>query len=202
MKEIDKDRSGKIDKKEMKAALEKMGIKGVSMKVVKAVIKSVDPNGGGELAYKDLLPMLKEPRGAAKKKKKEAQSEQKKKEEEAKKEEAKRAEAPEEENVMKPAEDSQNASEAKETDEGGKETKSVEPSEETLENQAQDTGEGNEDNASPEENPKKPPARKPSLSRQVSTTKLDSCDLSHVESTDHAVALIWNRMHAYMVRQH
>ena len=38
--------------------------------------------------------------------------------------------------------------------------------------------------------------RKPSLTRRVS--KLDDCDLAHVESTDQAVALVWNRMHAYM----
>lgn len=63
-KEIDKDRSGKIDVDEFIAALERMGIQGVTKKVAKAVIKTVDPNGDGQLEYKEILPMLKEPKKA------------------------------------------------------------------------------------------------------------------------------------------
>jgi Ca2+-binding EF-hand superfamily protein len=62
-KEMDKDRSGKIDVTEFIAALERMGIMGVKKKVAKAVIKTVDPNGDGQLEYKEILPMLKAPRG-------------------------------------------------------------------------------------------------------------------------------------------
>jgi len=61
-KEMDKDRSGKIDVDEFIAALERMDIKGVNKKVAKAVIKTVDPNGDGQLEYKEILPMLKAPR--------------------------------------------------------------------------------------------------------------------------------------------
>jgi len=61
-KEIDKDRSGKVDADEFMAALERMEIKGVTKKLAKAVIKTVDPNGDGQLEYKEILPMLKEPR--------------------------------------------------------------------------------------------------------------------------------------------
>ena len=62
-KEMDKDRSGKIDVTEFIAALDRMGITGVKKKVAKAVIKTVDPNGDGQLEYKEILPMLKAPRG-------------------------------------------------------------------------------------------------------------------------------------------
>jgi Ca2+-binding EF-hand superfamily protein len=62
-KEMDKDRSGKIDADEFIAALERMGIRNVSKKVAKAVMKTVDPNGDGQLEYKEILPMLKAPRG-------------------------------------------------------------------------------------------------------------------------------------------
>jgi Ca2+-binding EF-hand superfamily protein len=61
-KEMDKDRSGKIDTVEFIAALERMEIRGVKKKLAKAIIKTVDPNGDGQLEYKEILPMLKEPR--------------------------------------------------------------------------------------------------------------------------------------------
>ncbi len=117
LQEIDKDRSGKIDKKEFKAALEKMGIEGVSLKVCKAVMKSVDPNGDGELEYKEILPLLKAPR-----------------------------------NKKQPKEDEKTTTKKK----------------------------------------------GPPPTRRLSTTKLEGCDLGRAESTEQAVALIWNRMHAYM----
>jgi len=65
-KEIDKDRSGKIDADEFKAALVKMGIEVPKKKVIKAIMKTADPNGDGELEYKELLAVLKQPVGAAK----------------------------------------------------------------------------------------------------------------------------------------
>ena len=58
-KEIDKDRSGKIDVDEFMSALERMGILGVDKELAMAVMKSVDPNGDGQLEYKEILPVLK-----------------------------------------------------------------------------------------------------------------------------------------------
>ena len=60
---MDIDRSGQIDANEFMAALDRMGITGVKKKVAKAVIKTVDPNGDGQLEYKEILAMLKAPRG-------------------------------------------------------------------------------------------------------------------------------------------
>jgi len=61
-REIDKDKSGKINAEELVVALEHIGVANVSMKVTKAVIHTIDPNGDGELEYKEIAPMLKEPR--------------------------------------------------------------------------------------------------------------------------------------------
>jgi len=61
-REIDKDKSGKINADELIVALEHIGVPNVSMKVAKAVIHTIDPNGDGELEYKEIAPMLKEPR--------------------------------------------------------------------------------------------------------------------------------------------
>jgi hypothetical protein len=57
---IDKDRSGKIDAAEFGAALMSLGIGEASTAVVKAIIKSADPNGDGKLDYKELLVKLNE----------------------------------------------------------------------------------------------------------------------------------------------
>lgn len=59
-KEIDKDRSGKIDVTEFKIALEKMKIPVAPKKVLKEIMKTADPKGGGDLDYKMLLEVLKE----------------------------------------------------------------------------------------------------------------------------------------------
>ena len=57
--ECDKDRSGTIDAAELTNALKRMGIEGASDKVAAAVIQTADPNGDGQLDYKELLHALK-----------------------------------------------------------------------------------------------------------------------------------------------
>ena len=57
--ECDKDRSGTIDAAEFTNALNRMGIEGASAKVAAAVIQTADPNGDGQLDYKELLHVLK-----------------------------------------------------------------------------------------------------------------------------------------------
>ena len=57
-KSIDKDHNGRIDAAEFGAALGKMGVHGVAPAVARAVIATADPNGDGELEYKELLAAL------------------------------------------------------------------------------------------------------------------------------------------------
>jgi len=55
------DRNGKIDALELAHALSHMGVTGVSDGTVASVIETADPNGDGQLDYKELLAVLKEP---------------------------------------------------------------------------------------------------------------------------------------------
>ena len=57
-REMDVDRSGKVDALELSAALERMGVVGVSIFAVKAIIKSADHDGDGKLDFKELLVKL------------------------------------------------------------------------------------------------------------------------------------------------
>ena len=57
--EFDTDRSGAIDASEFSQALEKMGINGMSPKVLKAVIGIVDKDGDGEIDLSELVDALK-----------------------------------------------------------------------------------------------------------------------------------------------
>ena len=61
-REMDKDRSGKVDHIEFAKALQRLHVLGASKKAIKAVIKTADPNGDGKLEYKELLPKLKDVR--------------------------------------------------------------------------------------------------------------------------------------------
>jgi len=61
-REMDKDRSGKVDHVEFGKALQRLHVVGASKKAIKAVIKTADPNGDGKLEYKELLPKLKDVR--------------------------------------------------------------------------------------------------------------------------------------------
>jgi Ca2+-binding EF-hand superfamily protein len=53
-REIDTDNSGYIDKDEFKAALDNMGIEGVSAKVIRRVMRTADPNGDGQLDFREV----------------------------------------------------------------------------------------------------------------------------------------------------
>lgn len=53
-REMDTDNSGYIDKDEFKAALDNMGIEGVSAKVIRRVMRTADPNGDGQLDFREV----------------------------------------------------------------------------------------------------------------------------------------------------
>mmetsp|Transcript_13559 Transcript_13559/g.27727 ORF Transcript_13559/g.27727 Transcript_13559/m.27727 type:complete len:180 (+) Transcript_13559:1223-1762(+) len=59
-KQMDKDGSGTVDLNEFGAFLDVIGVHGASPLVVKAVMRTADPNGDGVLDYQELCDKLKE----------------------------------------------------------------------------------------------------------------------------------------------